>query len=106
MIQVTAEDFEKKVMSSETAVVVEFTADWCGVCKRSQGLMDILEKELSDVKFFFVDIEKDRGLAEKYTVKGVPTTFVFERGEQKARKTGALTKGDLYSMLGRKPVKG
>ncbi len=104
MLQVSSEDFEKEVINSESAVVVEFTADWCGICKRSEKLMNVAQKELPDVKFCFVDIEKDRELTEKFSVRGVPTTLIFKDGEMKARKTGLLTKGDLYSMLGIKPA--
>lgn len=99
MLQIGTEDFEKEVVKCEGTVLVEFTADWCGICKRSEKMFYAVEKELPDVKFCCVDIETDRELSEKFSVKGVPTTFVFKGGEVKARKTGALTKGDLYSML-------
>lgn len=104
MIQVGTEDFEKEVIKCEGTVLVEFTADWCGICKRSEKLMSAVERKLADIKFCFADIEKNRELAEKFSVKGVPTTLVFKNGELSARKTGALTKGDLYSMLGVNPA--
>ena len=103
MIQIRTEDFEKEVINSEAPVVVEFTADWCGICKRSEKMFSDAEKEFFDVKFCCVDIEKSKELTAKYSVKGVPTTFVFVDGDIKSRKTGALTKGNLYAMLGRKP---
>ena len=99
MIQVGTEDFEKEVIKCEGTVLVEFTADWCGICKRSQKIFADAERKLTDVKFCFVDIEKDKELSEKFSVRGVPTTFVFKDGDVKARKTGALTKGDLHAML-------
>lgn len=102
MTELSTEDFEKEVINSEATVLVEFTADWCGICKRSEKLMNAVEREFSDVKFCFVDIEKDKELAGKFSVKGVPTTLVFKGGELSKRKTGALTKGELYSMLGKK----
>lgn len=99
MIQISTEDFEQEVIKNEGTVLVEFTADWCGICKRSEKIFSVVEKELTDVKFCFVDIEKDKELAKKFAVRGVPTTFVFKDGDVTARKTGALTKGDLQAML-------
>lgn len=99
MIQVGTEDFEKEVIKDEGTVLVEFTADWCGICKRSEKVFAVVQKELPDVKFCFVDIEKDKELAEKFSIKGVPTTLIFKDGGLSARRTGALTKGDLYEML-------
>ena len=104
MLQISAESFESEVIECEGVVLVEFTADWCGVCKRSEKLFSDAEKELTDVKFCFVDIDRDKELADKFSVRGVPTIVVFCSGEVKSRKTGALTKADLYSMLGRKPA--
>ena len=102
MIQVGTDDFEKEVIKDEGTVLVEFTAVWCSVCKRTEKIFSAVEKEQPDVKFCFVDIEKDKELAEKFSIKGVPTTFVFKNGGLSARRTGALTKGDLYEMLSTK----
>lgn len=104
MLQIGTENFENEVTGHEGTVLVEFTADWCGICKRSEKIFAVAEKEFPEIKFCFVDIEKDKELTEKFSVRGVPTTLVFKNGGLSARKTGALTKGELYSMLSEEPA--
>lgn len=104
MIEINTESFESEVIRSESDVMVTFTAQWCGFCKNTEKMLSATEHELKDVKFCEVDIEKSGELASKYAVRGVPTTLFFSDGTMKNRKTGALTKAEVYTLAGRKPL--
>ncbi len=103
MIEICTEIFEDEIIRSQGMVLLEFTAQWCGVCRSVERLVDTVGHEIPDVKFCFADVDKNPELARKFSVRGVPTFIVFDEGELRSRKAGALTKRDLYEMLGRKP---
>ena len=103
MIEINTENFESEVIHSESDVLVSFTARWCGFCNNTEKMLASTEHELRDIKFCAVDIEKNSSLAKKYAVRGVPTTLFFSSGELKNRKTGALTKAEVYALAVRKP---
>lgn len=102
MTEINTENFESEVIRSKADVMVSFTADWCGFCNNTMKMLSATERELKDVRFLFADIEKNPDLAKKYSVRGVPTTLFFKDGEMKNRKTGALTKAEVYALAGRK----
>ena len=105
MTEINTENFESEVIRSESDVMVTFTAQWCGFCKSTLKMLADTEHELKEIKFFMVDIEKNNELAKKYSVRGVPTTLFFSSGTMKNRKTGALTKAEVYALAGRKSLK-
>ena len=104
MRKISSEDFEREVINSKSRVLVTFTADWCGFCKGTLTVLKDAEKELEDIEFLVTDIEECSDLAKKYNVRGVPTTMYFSMGEVKARKTGALTKAEIYKLINKTPV--
>lgn len=105
MTGINTENFKSAVINSEADVLVAFTAQWCGFCKNTEKMLCATEQELKDVKFFVIDIEKCPELAKEYNVRGVPTTLFFSNGELKNRKTGALTKAEVYALADRKNLK-
>lgn len=105
MREINSDNFEEEVLRSEDDVLLAFTAGWCGFCKNTEKMLSVTEKELKDVKFFTADIEKTPDLAKKYSVRGVPTTLYFSKGVMKNRRTGALTKAEVYDLAERKSLK-
>ncbi len=105
MTEINAENFVSEVIKSKSDVLVAFTAQWCGFCKNTEKMLSATEQELKDVKFMTVDIEKNSELAREYSVRGVPTTLFFSGGTMKNRRTGALTKAEVYALADRKSLK-
>lgn len=61
-----------------TPLVVDFYATWCGPCKKLAPVFAQLEKKYAGkVKFRTVDVDKEKALADKYQIEGVPTVIVF-----------------------------
>lgn len=104
MKEINSENFEAEVLSKKEDSLLVFTANWCGFCKSTRRMLADAEKELKDVKFFTADIEKTTDLAKRYSVRGVPTTLFFKDGAVKNRRTGALTKAEVYALAERKPL--
>jgi len=90
----------KDLINSETPVLIDFHADWCGPCKMMSPILVDLKKKLGEeVKIIKIDIDKNRSLTSKYQVQGVPTLMLFKEGELKWRKSGVHTASQLENMI-------
>lgn len=73
------ENFERDVVGAEGKVLVDFYAEWCGPCKVLGPMLDDVSKEITG-KIFKVNIDDNTNLTEKYGIRGVPTSILFENG--------------------------
>ncbi len=93
--EVTAKDFEEKVIKSKGPVIVDFWGQWCGPCQAMMPSVDkASEKFKEKVKIYKVDIEKSPDLAAKYSVLAVPTLIFFKNGKP-VDQAGFLEKDQL-----------
>ncbi|BDR56399.1 thioredoxin family protein [Xylocopilactobacillus apis] len=65
--------------------ILVFTADWCGDCKFIKPFMPLVEKEYSQFNFIEIDIDQHKELAEKMSVKGIPSFIALNNGEEIGR---------------------
>ena len=98
---VTESTFEEEVLSSDTPVLVDFWAEWCGPCHAVAPILDrIVEERNGEVKLVKVNIDEERALAERYGIVSIPTMVLFKGGEPAATAIGAQPKGALERSLG------
>ena len=88
------------IINSETPVLIDFYADWCGPCKSLAPILKQVKDELGDaVKIVKIDVDKNQPLASQYQVRGVPTMLLFKNGKQLWRQSGVLQKNDLVNII-------
>jgi thioredoxin 1 len=98
---VTETTFETEVLQSETPVIVDFWAEWCGPCHAVAPVLDrIAEERVGELKLVKVNIDEERGLAERYGIASIPTMILFRDGEPSASMVGAGPKGTIEERLG------
>ena len=99
-IRVTAKNYPQEVLRSETPVLVEFFAVWCGKCAMMEDVLDEIAKEYDGrVKVCQIEIEESAVLAAEFEVGVVPAFVVFRDGKPVNYANGVLAKDVLIRML-------
>jgi thioredoxin 1 len=90
MREVTDKSFEQDVLGSETPVVVDFWAPWCGPCKVVEPILaELAEAYRERVEFVRLDVDKNHVAAARYDVLSIPTAILFAGGEAVEAVVGA-----------------
>jgi thioredoxin 1 len=87
--EITDASFEEDVLRSQTPVVVDFWAPWCGPCHRVTPVLEQLAAETDKVEFVKLNVDDNPVVASRYEVLSIPTVTLFEGGEPRASLLGA-----------------
>ena len=97
---ITDSSFEQDVLKSETPVLVDYWAEWCGPCRMIAPALEDLSKEFEGkITIAKLNIDHNPQTPSKYGVRGIPTLMVFKGGQIAATKVGALQKSDLAKWI-------
>ncbi len=90
----------EELIASETPILIDFFAVWCGPCKAlSPTLQQLAQEEGENLKIVKIDVDQNPKLASKYKVSGVPTLMLFKKSELKWRQSGVLSLPQLKSIV-------
>jgi len=90
VLELTDATFEQEVLQSETPVVVDFWAPWCGPCHAVEPVLAELEREHEGrVGFAKLNIDENIETASRFSVLSIPTTILFESGRPQETVIGA-----------------
>jgi thioredoxin 1 len=96
IVNVTDTSFESEVVANTGAVLVDFSAVWCGPCKKLEPIVDEIAAEYGGrLKVVKVDVDNSPAIAAKYGVLSVPTLMIFQAGKVKDQYVGVLSKRAL-----------
>jgi len=94
--------FSDLLKNSQTPVLVDFYADWCGPCKTLSPIVQQVSSALHGrVKVIKVNVDKNQSASMKYGIRGVPTLILFREGNILWRQSGVMSKRDLQQTVER-----
>ena len=100
IVYVTDGTFDDVVLKSESPVLVDFWADWCGPCKMIAPILDEISKGYAGkVNIVKLNIDENPATPPKYGIRGIPTLMLFKQGNVEATKVGAVSKSQLTAFI-------
>ena len=98
--EIVAEEFESEVLGADVPVLVDFWAEWCSPCRMMGPVFKELSTEIgSQMKFFKLNVETERQVADYYGVMSIPTLLVFKGGELVNQSVGVIPKEEVLNLI-------
>lgn len=93
-------NFEEMLSASETPLLVDFYADWCGPCRMLAPILDQVQSMMKhQVQVVKIDTERYPNLASKYSIHALPTLVLFKQGDPVERLEGVMPAEDIVNRL-------
>ena len=89
IIEVTDTNFQAEVIESETPVLVDFWAPWCGPCRVVAPVLEEIAAERDDLRIVKLNVDENQQTAAAYEVLSIPTLILFRNGQEAEKDPGA-----------------
>jgi thioredoxin 1 len=89
IIEVTDTTFQAEVLESETPVLVDFWAPWCGPCRLVAPILQEIAAERDDLRIVKLNTDENMETAATYGILAIPTMVLFRNGQEAKRIQGA-----------------
>ena len=100
MLEVTQENFEKEVLKSAKAVLVDFWAPWCMPCKIIAPAIEKIADEMKgELKVAKLNVDEAPDIATELSVLNIPTLILFKDGNELARIIGVNSKEAIENKI-------
>lgn len=99
MIEINKDNYDKEIRQNKDAVIMDFWAPWCGMCRKIKSIVEQIELEDSSIKIASINTEENQELVNDYAIVGLPTIIIMKDNKEIARYSGALSKKTLVDII-------
>ncbi len=98
--EVTDKNFEEDVLKSETPVLIDFWAPWCGPCQMVSPVVEKLSDDyVNTMAFYKMNVDESPVTAQNYGIMSIPTLMLFKEGEKVDQIIGAVPESFIKEMI-------
>ena len=97
VVQIKENEFNEKI--KEGKVLVDCFATWCGPCRMLSPVLDDISNEVTDYKFYKLDVDEAENVSTEYGIMSIPTLLIFEDGKLTNKIVGLKSKEELMDLL-------
>ncbi len=92
--------FDADVLNSDTPVLVDFWAEWCGPCRTLGPTIDSVADDFAGkAKVGKLNVDQEMGIAQRYNIRGIPALLLFKGGKVAGQLVGAVPKSEIEKLL-------
>ena len=97
--EVNDTNFQAEVLESDTPVLVDFWAPWCGPCRVVAPVLEEIAGERDDIRIVKLNVDDNQQTAAQFGILAIPTMVLFRNGAEAKRIQGAMPKKRLTAEL-------
>jgi len=97
--EVTDINFQAEVLESDTPVLVDFWAPWCGPCRMVAPVLEEIAGERDDIRIVKLNVDENQVTAASFEVLSIPTLILFRHGQVAKKVIGAMPKARLLGEI-------
>lgn len=102
IIELNDANFDSEVINSDTPVLVDFWAPWCGPCRAVAPIVEEISSSYAGkVKVGKLNVDDNQQTTMKFGIRSIPTLIVFKGGQAVEQIIGAVPKGEIERAVGK-----